>query len=380
MMRAIPTMILVGSTSRNLGKTALAARLVEALRSREKVVGVKVTTIREKGAKCPRGGDGCGTCASLTGAYDILEETDPGGTKDTSHLLKAGAARVFWLRAMRDAVAEGLDALMTRIDRDAVIVAESNSLRRVVAPNLFVMLQDQDGGRVKPSAREVMPFVDIAVPSAGGDGAYPVGEILKRYYSHFTSIVLAGGTSRRMGTDKALLPIDGRPMIQSLIRSLVPLSREVIVSLNDGERHEDLRPVLPAGVRVVYDERPGQGPLMGIYAGLKASHTEINLVVACDIPEIDPGFITEMRSFAGDHDVVASVDREGRTNALLALYRRSVIPLMKKQLDEGRRKIVLFYPECRVKYVPLRDGAWYRNINTMDDYRTYRRDRTGRSS
>jgi len=77
---------------------------------------------------------------------------------------------------------------------------------------------------------------------------------------------------------------------------------------------------------------------------------------------------------------VASVDSEGRTNALLAMYRRSVIPLIRKQLDEGQKKVVLFYPQCRVKYVPIRDGAWYRNINTIDDYRAYRRDRAGKPS
>ena len=66
-MRVVPTMILVGSTARNLGKTALATRPIEALRPREKVVGVKVTTIRDRGAKCPRGGDGCGACSSLNG-------------------------------------------------------------------------------------------------------------------------------------------------------------------------------------------------------------------------------------------------------------------------------------------------------------------------
>jgi molybdenum cofactor guanylyltransferase len=339
-VRAVPTMILVGSTARNPGKTALAARLIEALRPREKVVGVKVTTIRDRGTKCPL-------------SYEIREEKDPDGKEDTSQLLKAGAARVLWLKVMRDALAEGLDALMTRIDSEAVIVAESNSLRKVVTPGLFLV---------------------------GGSAAYPVRDILRRYYSYFTSIVLAGGISRRMGKDKALLPINGQPMIRSLIQSLIPVSRDVIVSLNDAERHEKLKPSLPAGVRVVYDERPGQGPLMGIYAGLKASETDVNLVVACDIPEIDPGFITEMRSSTGDHDVVVSVDKEGRTNALLAMYRRSVIPLIKKQLDEGQKKIVLFYPQCRVKYVPLRDGAWYRNINTMDDYLTYRRDRIDRSS
>ena len=379
-MRVVPTMILVGSTARNLGKTALATRLIEALRPREKVVGVKVTTIRDRGARCPRGGDVCGICSSLTGNYEIWEEMDPDGEKDTSQLLKAGAARVFWLKVMRDSLAEGLDALMSKIDSEAVIVAESNSLRKVVRPNLFLMLKESDHDQVKPTAREVMSFVDITVPSVSGNAAYPVRDILKRYYSYFTSIVLAGGGSRRMGKNKALLPINGRPMIQSLIQSLIPISRNIIVSLSDGERHEELKQALPAGVRVVYDERPGQGPLMGIYTGLKASETDVNFVIACDIPEIDPGFITEMRSFTGDHDVVVSVDDEGRTNALLAMYRRSVIPLVKKQLDEGQKKIVLFYPQCRVKYVPMRDGAWYKNINTMDDYKTYHRDRIDHSS
>jgi molybdopterin-guanine dinucleotide biosynthesis protein A len=379
-VREVPTMILVGSTARNLGKTALAARLIEALRPREKVVGVKVTTIRHRGAECPRGSEGCGTCSSLTGSYEIREETDPDGKKDTSQLLKAGAARVFWLRVMKDALSEGLDALMMRIDRDAVIVAESNSLRQVVTPNLFLMLKGSGRDPVKPTARKVMSLVDIIVPSVGGATGYPVRDILKRYYSYFTSIVLAGGMSRRMGTDKALLPIHGRPMIQSLIQGLIPISRDIIVSLNDGERHEELKQALPAGVRVVYDERPGQGPLMGIYAGLKASETDVNFVLACDIPEIDPGFVTEMRSYTGDHDVVVSVDQEGRTNALLAMYRRSVIPLVKKQLEEGQKKIILFFPRCRVKYVPLHDGAWYKNINTMDDYKTYRRDRIDHSS
>ena len=170
-MRVVPTMILVGSTARNLGKTALAARLIEALRPGEKVVGVKVTTIRDRGTGCPRGGEGCGTCSSLTGDFEIREETDPDGNKDTSQLLKAGAARVFWLKVMRDALAEGLDALMARIDRDAVIVAESNSLRKVVAPGVFLMLKGSDGGPVKPTARDVMPFVDIIVPSGSGTAA-----------------------------------------------------------------------------------------------------------------------------------------------------------------------------------------------------------------
>ena len=146
------------------------------------------------------------------------------------------------------------------------------------------------------------------------------------------------------------------------------------------ERQAELKQALPAGVKVVCDERPGLGPLMGIYSGLKASETDVNFVVACDIPVIDPEFITEMRSYTGDYDVVVPVDKEGRPNALLAMYRRSVIPLVKEQLDEGQTKIILFYPRCRVKYVPLREGAWYKNINTMDDYQTYHRDRLDPSS
>lgn len=377
---ALPTMILVGSTARHIGKTELSSRLIEALRSRGKVIGVKVTTIRDRRETCPRGGDGCGVCSSVSGDFEVQEETDPNGDKDTSRLLRAGAARVFWLKVMRDALAEGFEALAARLDRDAVIVAESNSLRHVVRPGLFLMVEDRASEGIKPTACEVMPFVDLTVPAAEGASVFPVEEILRRYDSYLTSIVLAGGTSRRMGADKALLPIDGRPMIRSLIESLAPISRGVIVSLNDRDRQGELERALPAGVRVVYDERPDQGPLMGIYAGLKASETDVNLVVACDIPEVDPRFVTEMRSYAGDHDVVVSVDGEGRTNALLALYNKSVIPVVKEQLDRGQRKIVLFFPQCRVKYVRVPGGAWYQNINTPDDYRKYRQERRGRSS
>lgn len=378
--RSLPTMILVGSTARHIGKTDLSTRLIGALRRRGKVIGVKVTTIRDRREKCPRGGDGCGVCSSVSGDFEVVEETDPNGEKDTSRLLRAGAARVFWLKVLRDALTEGFEALSARLDRDAVIVAESNSLRHVVKPGLFLMVKDRASEGIKPTAREVMPLVDLIVPSADGAPDYPVEEILKRYDSYLTAIVLAGGASRRMGADKALLSIDGRPMIQSLIESLVPISRGVIVSLNDRERQGELERALPAGTRVIYDERPDQGPLMGIYAGLKASDTDVNLVVACDIPKVDAGFVTEMRSYAGDHDVVVSVDGEGRTNALLALYNKSVIPLIKEQLDRGERKIVLFFPRCRVKYVRLPGGDWYGNINTPDDYRRYRQARTGRSS
>jgi molybdopterin-guanine dinucleotide biosynthesis protein A len=166
-------------------------------------------------------------------------------------------------------------------------------------------------------------------------------------------------------------------MIRSLIESLLPISRDVIVCLDGPGRHEELKHVLPAGVRVVRDEKPGQGPLMGIYAGLKASRTDVNLVVACDIPEIDRAFVAEMRSHADGHDIVVSVDAEGRANALPAFYGRSVIPFVKKQLETGQRTIVRLYPQCRVKYVPLRDAAWCANINTPDDYKKYRQDRAG---
>jgi hypothetical protein len=153
-------LILIGSTGRNAGKTALAVALIKKLRERHPVNAAKIITVERKGALCPRGGTGCGAC-SLEHDFALCEENACLTGKDTAQLLMAGANRVFLLRSLKRALSGAFAELCGQAGSE-MLIAESNSLRTVVKPALFVMLTD-GGIRPKPSAQVVMKNADLVV-------------------------------------------------------------------------------------------------------------------------------------------------------------------------------------------------------------------------
>lgn len=158
---------MIGATSRNVGKTEFACQLIQQVAQTQSVLGVKVTTVAERDGQCPRGGQGCGVCSSLTDAYCITEETSPPPEKDTARLRQAGAASVFWLRVLKDHLAEGMDALLERMPAHLPVVCESNSARLVLKPSVFVVVRPCQDDRVKPSCQAVMGQADVVVTYDG---------------------------------------------------------------------------------------------------------------------------------------------------------------------------------------------------------------------
>jgi hypothetical protein len=155
-------MILIGSTGRNAGKTTVAKALINQLKDNFPVVALKITSIANAGAVCQRGGHGCDACVNIKGEYVLAEELGGSG-KDTAQFLDAGARRVFWLRALYSALADGYARFLEQIPKDAVIICESNSLRRVVEPGYFIMVDN--GKTAKPSASAVIAQADMLLPS-----------------------------------------------------------------------------------------------------------------------------------------------------------------------------------------------------------------------
>ena len=131
-MIKIPSMIMIGAGDRNAGKTEFVCSLIRKFCSRHNIVGIKVTTIEQANGGCPRGEPDCGVCATLKGSFCIIEETDSQSDKDTCRMLASGAGRVFWLRALKAHLEEGISALQDVIGDDAILICESNSLRQVV--------------------------------------------------------------------------------------------------------------------------------------------------------------------------------------------------------------------------------------------------------
>ena len=159
--------IMIGATSRNIGKTEFACQLIRQAAPMHRVVGVKITTVADRDGRCPRGGQGCGVCSSLSGAYSITEETSALPEKDTARLLQAGATTVFWLRVLKDHLAEGIAALLDELPSGVPVVCESNSARLVLRPGVFVVVRSGLDDTVKPSCQAVMAQADVVVTYDG---------------------------------------------------------------------------------------------------------------------------------------------------------------------------------------------------------------------
>ena len=365
--RHMPGMLLIGAAGRNAGKTELACRLIARERPGTPIVGVKTTTIHDPDAPCPRGGEGCGVCTSFRGTHALSEEDGAQPDKDTSRLLAAGAERVLWLRVARGCLAVGLQALVDEIGEDAVCICESNSLRHVVEPGVFLTVRHERDAGTKASCREVIHLTDDEFVSDGRDFTPAPERLVLRdgrwsYRREATAVVLAGGASRRMGCDKALLDLDGRPLIERLVRQLEPHFDEVIVSAERPDKYAFL------GCRVIGDEQPGQGPLMGIASALAASRHDRNVFVPCDVPDLSLELVRRLFRESRDVDAVLPVIPDGRREPLVALYRQAMLPHARAALAQGRRRVVAMFEDAAVREIAIPERLRPHNLNTPDEY------------
>jgi molybdopterin-guanine dinucleotide biosynthesis protein A len=367
-MQKLYNMLMIGSAGANVGKTELACAIIRNFCKSNPLIGIKVTTIQAKDGQCPRGGAGCGVCSSIDGNFLVTEETDRTSGKDTARLLSAGAGRVFWLRVIRAHLDEGLASLLDVTGPDATLICESNSLRKVVEPGLFLMVTSAGGRPWKESASQVGEFADRIVTARGGDFDLDRVKLVDGKWAiraEATVIIMAGGQSTRMGQDKSMLPVNGRPMIKHICDKLSPHFEQVIVSADDASRYAFL------GVPVVSDRVAGRGPLMGIASALAASASDVNFVLACDVPEFDVGLVRRMLRQCRDHDAVVPRTGGSQYEPLFAVYSKSALSAIEQALSSGKARVMDGLSGCDVKYLDLGPDEQPKNINTMADYREF---------
>ncbi len=187
-----------------------------------------------------------------------------------------------------------------------------------------------------------------------------------------SAIVLAGGLSRRLGTDKAFLEIGGQSLIQQIVAKMFSFSEDVIVVTNSAEKFAHL------GTRLIEDVYPGKGSLGGIYSGLLAAENEHSVVVACDMPLLNLELLQYMILLAPGQDVV--IPRVGGLlEPLHAIYSKRCLEPINDLLGRGGLKILDFFPKVRVRYVeeeevnrfdPEHRSFW--NVNTPADWERLR--------
>ncbi|MHC4997485.1 MAG: molybdenum cofactor guanylyltransferase [Planctomycetota bacterium] len=366
-MIKIPGMMMIGASGRNVGKTEFACSLIREFSHQHDIIGLKVTTVDEGRSGCPRGGSGCGVCSSFEGNYCLTEETDNQSDKDTCKMLAAGATKVLWLRVLKQHLEEGIRALQAAIGTDAISVCESNSLRLIVEPGLFFMFKSVGLNQCKSSAAAVEKYADQTVFFDGSNFDINLDgiKLINGKWVHkmrATAIIMAGGRSRRMGQDKAVLEIDGMPAINYIFEQLRPYFDQILVSSSNTEKHR-----LP-GALVVPDEVADKGPLMGIASTLRVSRNDTNFVIACDIPEVDIDLVRRMVRESGDFDAVVPQTGPFQYEPLFAIYNKGILVEIDKAIASGKHRVIAPLEKCRVKYLDSHGDIQLRNLNTMDDY------------
>ncbi|HOT92307.1 MAG TPA: molybdenum cofactor guanylyltransferase [Anaerolineae bacterium] len=187
----------------------------------------------------------------------------------------------------------------------------------------------------------------------------------------WSGIVLAGGSSTRMGMDKRFMTIHAQPLVVWVIERLRALVDEVIVAALDPAAFDSIE------ARVVTDVYPGQGVLAGLHAGLAAAQSEWAIAVAGDMPLLNPVLLRAMMRLAqGSAADIIVPQWQGNLEPLHALYRPAACaPAAEAALRAGKRRIIAFYPDVRVHIMSQDaiaqwdpEGRSFFNVNTPDDW------------
>lgn len=173
-----------------------------------------------------------------------------------------------------------------------------------------------------------------------------------------TVVVLAGGQSRRFGSDKLAAPLAGSTVLDHLLSALPPTWPVVVV----GERRVTAR-----AVTWTHEDPPDGGPLAGVDAGLALVGTDLVAVVAGDMPYAVPGLLALAGALAAagpETAAAVAVDDEDHANPLLAVYRaRSVRDLLPRPAHGRPAKTLLALPHLRVPVT----GVTSRDVDTPAD-------------
>jgi len=188
-----------------------------------------------------------------------------------------------------------------------------------------------------------------------------------------SGVILAGGRSSRMGVDKASLLLDGVTMLQRSVNRLAGAVDELVLVGAPGRPLPDV--VTDRPVRLVEDPIEGKGPLVGIVAGLEACRGSVALVVAVDMPFVEPALLRALVTrLDEDHRWVVPVAEE-RPQPLCSVLAVSALPVLRAHLAAGDRAPMAAASDLGAYQMPPEEwrafdpeGRSFINANTPDEF------------
>ena len=189
-----------------------------------------------------------------------------------------------------------------------------------------------------------------------------------------TGIILAGGRSRRMGQNKALMRLGDEPLIAHVIRQIESVTDELLLITNEPDLYTALKlPMYP-------DILPGMGALGGLHAGLTYASNSTVICVGCDMPLLQPNLLSHLTTLLGDHDAVVpcvqAADRSAPVfQTLSAVYSKRCLSAVDAMLAAGELRVHALYDRIDVRIVQPHEwqvfdpqGLSFFNINTPEDF------------
>lgn len=187
-------------------------------------------------------------------------------------------------------------------------------------------------------------------------------------WSEITGAILAGGKSSRMGKNKALLDLNGKPFIQHIAETLSKVFDEVIIIANHGAPYKFLQ--LP-----IYEDVLREcGSLGGIHSALMNAATERVFIISCDMPLVSAELIEYLISHQGRHSTITVPIVENRLQPLCGVYKAECLGALVDYLGRGERHATEFVRTADPTVVPLsRELLFFHpmlfaDVDTVEDY------------
>lgn len=189
-----------------------------------------------------------------------------------------------------------------------------------------------------------------------------------------TGVILAGGRSRRMGQNKALMRLGDDPLITHVIRKMESVTDELLLITNQPDLYTDLK--LP----MYADILPEMGALGGLHTGLSYAANRTVICVGCDMPLLQPNLLSHLTALLGDYDAVVpcvqAADRSAPVfQTLSAVYSKRCLPVIDGMLTVGELRVHALYERIDVRIVQPEEwqafdpqGLSFFNINTPEDF------------
>lgn len=179
-------------------------------------------------------------------------------------------------------------------------------------------------------------------------------------------VILSGGKSTRMGSEKGLMDYHGKPMIQYAIDLIEPFCVDIVISANTAV-------YLKFGYQIIPDLLPDIGPIGGIFSVMNMQKADSYFFISCDIPHASRKLAEELLKHIDKGDIIVPVHSDNKIEPLFAIYSSKVFPIVRNQIENEDYKLMdllslgnTYYHKVSDDFLKENTGL-FKNINTPRD-------------